>query len=389
MEIKDMMRDDIERRSLEIESELQKDDADVDALEKEVEELEKRKIELKEEKEELEAEIKEVEATATVVESIESEEVRKTMEIKELRNTKQYINAYASYVKSEYKDDTELRKVLTENGVAQAGENDTTYPVPEFVETKIRTAWENDEIMRRVRKTFFKGNLKIGFEISGTDAVIHLEGAPAIEEEKLVLGTVTLIPQSIKKFIRISDEQYDLGGEEFLNYIYDELTYRIVKKAGAVVIASIMANPAVSSATAPAVAQLTQALNAGTIVTAEAMLGEVDEVVAIMSRGTWGELRALQLSSGSNVGDVFDGKAVVFVAEEVLPSYANAEANQTYMIVGDLTGVTANFPNGDDVKFKFDDLTEAEADLIKIVGRMYAGIGVTSPKFFTQVKKPA
>lgn len=389
MEIKDMMRDDIERRSLEIESELQKDDADVDALEKEVEELEKRKIELKEEKEELEAEIKEVEATATVVESIESEEVRKTMEIKELRNTKQYINAYASYVKSEYKDDAELRKVLTENGVAQAGENDTTYPVPVFIETKIRTAWENDEIMRRVRKTFFKGNLKIGFEISGTDAVIHLEGAPAIDEEKLVLGTVTLIPQSIKKFIHISDEQYDMGGEEFLNYIYDELTYRIVKKAGAVVIASIMANPAVSGDDAPAVAQLTQELNAGTIVTAEAMLGEVDEVVAIMSRGTWGALRALQLSSGSNVGDVFDGKAVVFVAEEILPSYANAQANKTYMIVGDLAGVTANFPNGEEVKFKFDDLTEAEADLIKITGRMYAGIGVTSPNFFTQVKKPA
>lgn len=378
---------DIETRSKEIEEELEKGDADIEALESEVKELEARKLEIESAKEERSKEIEEALSNSKEIISNEDlKEEKQNMELKEFRNTKEYIHGYRMWVQSGYKNDKELRKVLSENGLAQAGANDTTYPVPEFVESKIRTAWENDQIMSRVTRTYFKGNVKIGFEISGTDAVIHLEGAQAIGEEKLVLGTVTLVPSSIKKMLKISDELYDLSDTAFLDYVYDELTYRIVKKAGAIVIASIIASPAVSSATAPAVNVLTQALGAGTIVSAEALLSdEADEVVAIMNRATWGELRALQLTSGANVGDVFDGKDVLFSSE--LPAYATAATGDTYMIVGDLKAVQANFPNGDEVKFKFDDLSEAEADLIKIVGRMFAGIGVTEPNKLTQVKK--
>jgi len=59
------------------------------------------------------------------------------------------------------------------------------------------------------------------------------------------------------------------------------------------------------------------------------------------------------------------------------------------MIVGDLRGVRANLPNGDEVKFVFDEKSEAEADLVKVVGKLYAAIGVTAPNKFTQVKKAA
>lgn len=387
MEVKEMQMQDIVTRSKELEEEIARGGVDIEALESEVEELEARKLEIESAKEERENEIKEAFKDSKELKSNEDlKEERQTMELKEFRNTNEYIHGYRMWVQSGYKNDKELRKVLSENGLAQAGENDTTYPVPEFVESKIRTAWENDQIMSRVTRTYFKGNVKVGFEISGTDAVIHLEGGSAIGEEKLVLGTVTLVPQSIKKMLKISDELYDLSDTAFLDYVYDELTYRIVKKAGAIVIASIIASPAVSSATAPAVNVLTQALGAGTIVSAEALLSdEADEVVAIMNRATWGELRALQLTSGANVGDVFDGKDVLFSSE--LPPYATASAGATYMIVGDLRAVQANFPNGDEVKFKFDDLSEAEADLIKIVGRMFAGIGVTEPNKLTQVKK--
>ena len=387
MEVKDMQMLDIETRSKEIEEELKKGDVDIEALESEVKELEARKLEIESEKEERSKEIEEALSNSKEIISNEDlKEEKNNMELKEFRNTKEYIHGYRMWVQSGYKNDKELRKVLSENGLAQAGANDTTYPVPEFVESKIRTAWENDQIMSRVTRTYFKGNVKIGFEISGTDAVIHVEGSGPIEEEKLVLGTVTLIPEAIKKMLKISDELYDLSDQAFLDYIYDELAYRIVKKAGAIVIASIIASPAVSSATAPAVNVLTQALGAGTIVSAEALLSdEADEVVAIMNRATWGELRALQLQSGANVGDVFDGKDVLFSSE--LPAYATANAGDSYMIVGDLRAVQANFPNGDEVKFKFDETSEAEADLIKIVARMFAGIGVTEPNKLTQVKK--
>lgn len=380
MNIEEMTMDDIEKRSLEIEDEIKVEGADLDSLEDEVNKLEERKLEITKQAEERKKELEEIKGLE--IEPIEKEEVKNNMEIKELRNTKEYINAFADFVKTG--NDVEIRKVMTSNGTPL--ENDTLFPVPELVENKIRTAWENDQIMRRINRTFFKGNVKVGFEISGTDAVIHVEGGEAIEDEVLKLGTVTIIPQSIKKMIHITDELYDMGGQEFLDYIYDELAYRIVKKASGVVIASILDNPTISSATAPAVASITQELNASTIVNAEALLNdEANEVVAIMNRATWGALRSLQLSSGTNVGDVFDGKDVVFTSE--LPSYDNATSGQAYMIVGDLRGVTANFPRGDEVTFKFDDLSEAEADLIKVVGRLYAGIEVTEVNYFTQVKK--
>ena len=95
--------------------------------------------------------------------------------------------------------------------------------------------------MSRVRKAFVKGNLKVGFEISGTDAAVHTEGGDAVAEETLVLGVVNLVPQSIKKWISVSDEALDLRGEAFLDYIYDELAYRIAKKAADLLVAQIEA----------------------------------------------------------------------------------------------------------------------------------------------------
>lgn len=300
----------------------------------------------------------------------------------EYRNSQEYMEAYARYIVSG--DETECRALLTQNAPA---ENNGQLAVPVYVEDRIRTAWENDDFMRRVSRSYLPGNLKIGFEISGSEAVIHLEGDEAIQEETLTLGYVTLVPQSIKKLIRISDEAMDLKGQEFVDYVYDELAYKIVKKAAAVAIAAILAMPQTSSATQPAVATITEALSVSTIINAEAELtSEVAEVVAIMNRKTRAALKALQVSSGSNVGDPFDGLDVVYT--DALPAYAAATSGAAYMIVGDIAdGIRANFPNGDQIKFKFDDLSEAEEDMVKIVGRMFAGIGVVAPLRFCKVLK--
>lgn len=307
------------------------------------------------------------------------------VETVETRNTREYMEAYARGIVSG--DFSECRALLSVNANSETVTTGQV-EVPDYVEERIRTAWENDEFMRRVSRSFLKGNLKIGFEVSGTEAVIHAEGTDAPNEETLVLGYVQLIPQTIKKWIRISDEVMDLKGQEFIDYVYDELAYRIVKKAVAIAIAAILALPATSTATQPAVAAITEALGASTIVNAEAELtSEVGEVVAIMNRKTRAALKAIQISSGGNVGDVFDGLDVVYV--DALKPYAEATAGEAYMIVGDIAdGMRANFPNGDEIKFKFDDLTEAEADMVKVVGRMYAAIGVVAPLRFCKVLKP-
>lgn len=381
MEIKEMQMKDIEQRMSEIENLMNAEDADVEALSAEVDALIERKNQIKAAAEEKRS-LKEKVACmhADPVEVINEGEKESMIDIKEYRNTKEYVDAFARYIKTG--DDTECRALLTEN----VGTG--TVVVPALVENYINTAWENDEIMNRVRKTFIKGNLKVNFEISGTDAVLHTEGSGEVDAEVLTLGKVTIIPANVKKWLEISDEVYEMGGEAFLDYIYDEISYRIVKKLAALVIAAILAMPAASSATEPAVAELTQALGAGTIVAAEALLSsEATEPVAIMNRGTWGALKALQVTSGQNVGDVFNGLPVVFT--DALDAYADASADEAYMIVGDLKGVTVNFPAGDDIKFKFDDLTAATEDMIRVIGRVYAGYAVTAPFRFTQVKKPS
>ena len=386
MEIKEMQMSDIERRSAEIEELLKSEDADIDALTKEVEELENRKAQILAEVEQRKQEMADALKTAKEVEPIEKVE-RKTMDIKELRNTKEYAKAYASWVLSDYKDDTELRKVLTANAdPSNVGQNDTTYPVPVVLERKIETAWENDEIMNRVTPRFLKGNVKIGFEISSTEAVVHAEGSAAPAEEKLVLGAVEIKADSVKKWLYVTTEQYEMGGEEFMDYIYDELAYRIVKKMAALALAAIMNSPTTSSASNPAVAQLTKALAADTIVEAEGLLSaEATDLVAIMTRSTESAIKALKVASGENVGDPLDGITVLHT--DALPNYADATANATYMLVGDLKSIIANFPNGRDIKFVFDDKSKAEEDLVKIVGRVLAGIGYVKPNAFVQVKK--
>lgn len=380
MEIKDMMVEDIEARMSEIETLMNAEDANLEELSAEVDALIERKNQIKQSAEEKRSLKEKVAGAKTApVDSIEEREVNKMMDVKEYRNTKEYIDAFARYVKSG--DATECRALLTEN----AGTG--TIAVPEMVENYIATAWENDEIMSRVRKTFIKGNLKVNFEISGTDAVVHVEGSGEVDAEELTLGMVTIIPQNIKKWVPITDEVYDMTGSAFLDYIYDELAYRIVKKMAGIVIAAIVASPAVSSANAPAVATLTQALGAGTVVAAEALLSaEATDVCAMMNRATWGQLKALQVTSGQNVGDVFNGLPVVFT--DALDAYT-AGSGKEYMIVGDLKGVTANFPAGDEVKFKFDETTKMTEDVIRVLGKVYAGIAVTAPNRFTVVKASA
>lgn len=299
----------------------------------------------------------------------------------EIRNTQKYMEAYARGILT--KDFSECRALLSMNA-----EEGGQIAVPDYVEDRIRTAWERETLMSRVNRTFLPGNYVVGFEISGDEAQIHLEGDPAIEEEDLTLGVVTLVPKTVKKWVSVSDEVYNLRGQALIDYVYDELAYRIVKKAAQIAIQAILAMPQASTATQPAVASLTMALQADTIVMAEAELtSEALDIVAIMNRKTRAALKALQATSGTNVGDVFDGLDVIYT--DHLPAYATATSGQAYMIVGDpADGLAANFPNGDEIKYVFDEITGAQADLVKITGKQFASIGVVAPLRFAKVLKP-
>ena len=366
----------MERRSA-IAVELDAPEADLDALEAEVrainDEIENRK-QAEQRKTDLRAAV--ANGAGEVTNKPVEEEHKMTVE--EIRKSNEYINAYAEYIKSG--NDKECRALLTENASG-------VLPVPALVDEIVRTAWDNDQILRRVRRTFFKGNLKVAFERSATAAAVHTEGTSAPSEESLVLGIVTMIPANIKKWIRISDEAVAMGGEAFLRYIYDELTYQIIKKLAAEVVNDIKSADTTHGSTAVGIPKVNAAPALGTIASAMGYLtDEATDNVVIINRLTWSAFKAAQYAGNFSV-DPFEGLTVLF--SDALPAYASANDNAVYAIVGDLKGAQVNFPEGDGVVIKWDDLSEAEADLVKVVGRQYAAHAVTAPGRFVNITKPA
>lgn len=311
------------------------------------------------------------------------------MEEKELRNSKEYIEAYAEYVKTG--EEKELRALITTGGYATG--NSATVEVPDLVYDIVKTAWNREDLMRRVRTLAVKGNLKVQFEVSAGDASIHQEGNSAVSEESLVLGVVTLTPKSIKKWISISDEVVDLRGEAFLRYIYDELTYRIAKKCADELVSIIKALPSSLSANEDGVYdtvsanKITTAPAVGTIAEAIANLSdEAGNYTIVMNKLTYANFKAVQYANGYNV-DPFEGIDVVF--NNSLPAYDSADAAAVYAIVGDFDhGSMATYPNGDDITIKFDDITDMTKDLVRILGRRFVGLNAVADKAFTLIAKP-
>ena len=367
MEFRDMNTDDLLARKSAIAEEIEGEGADLDALETEVrginEELEVRKAE-----EAKKAEIREAVANGEgeVIETFTDIEERKTMNIEEIRNSAEYIHAFAEYIKTG--DDNECRSLLTEN--ATGG----TVAVPELVINAIKTAWEKEPIIARVSKTNLKGNVKIGFEISATPAEFHTEGQE-VSEENLTLGIVTMVPQTIKKWISVSDEVLDLDDGSFLEYIYSEIAYQIALKLSQQIVADIIAAPATSTATAPAVPTSAATTRAtASIITAEGELcDEATDLVVIMTKADAAALKAAALSA--NYGyDPFDGLTLL-----------TSSAAAGHIIVGDLKGYQLNYPNGQNIKFNFDDKTLATSDLVRIIGRLPVAHAVVAPNRFVDI----
>lgn len=376
--IKEMSVEQIEERKLAIVAETDSEGADLNALEEEMRslnaELETRKAE-EAQKEEIRKAVASGEVGEVVTKIEEEKREMKTNE--EIRASKEYVDAFARYLVSE--NDAEVRSLLTEN--VDGG----SVPVPALVDEIIRTAWEKNEILRRVKKTQIRGNLKIAFERVATGASAHTEGAAAPAEETLKLGIVTMVPANIKKWIRVSDEAIAMGGEALVRYVYDELIYQIVKKLTDDVVTDIKTASTSATSVAACVAQITSAPSVTAIATAFANLSdEATDPVVIMNKLTYANFKAAAAAAGFAM-DPFEGLPVLF--NNSLPAYDTASASAVYAIVGDLKGESVNYPEGEGVKVVYDDKSEAEKDLVKIVGRQYAAHALTACGRFCNIKK--
>ena len=366
-EIMELGLEELEQRSAQIAEETREADAEtLDALNTELDAIEERKAALMAEAENRKADIEAVKAGAG--NDIDTPKEDRTMTNMEIRNTPEYIEAFAKYVKTG--KDTECRALLTEN-VGATG----VIPVPTFVGEIVAERLKASKILSRVRRMTAAGTVKVGFEYAAPAAVAHTEGGDPVAEEALQLGIVTLIPQTWKKWVAISDEALDsMSGEAYLRYIYDEVARGIIKARENAVVAAILAAPQTADATHPAVAKTGSAAGAITdFVDARALLSSAaEDLVIICTPAQYATYRGLQMAANYGV-DPFDGLEVIFNDTATAP------------IIGDLNGVLENCPNGDSVQFKYDDTTDMKKDLVNILGRQPSAIGVVGNKFFAKV----
>lgn len=385
-EIKKWSLEQVEKREAELKAAI--DGADKNTFEEikaETEALSARKAELKaEEDAELEkrkAAMKAVMGGAGVVITKAQEKEERSYE--SVRASEEYLNAFAEYIKTG--NDKECRALMTDLGGGSV-------PTPTYLDNFINTAWERANLISRVRTTSFKGTAKYPFEYSATGASVHTEGQAAPSEEQLVLGTVSIEPEMLKKWITITDEVLALKGQEFLDYIYDEIEFRILALADATVISAIKAAPAAATTTKAGVRQLSvAAFDFATIFAAQAeLVAAATNPVAIMNKKTY-------FNTFMALKDLSDRPIYNVVSENGRPSYYingvevifDNTLEEDELIVGDLSGIIMNLPDNRNVTFVTDPYSLAEADKVKIVGKLYAGIDVVRDGYFTYVKAGA
>ena len=371
----------IETRKAAILEEMEKEGADLDALKAEMEELRKNAELIREAAQKAEETRKAIASGAAGIvigETHNAEAAAKTVE--EIRSSQAYVEAYARYLQTD--DDKECRALLSVNAPSNG-----QVPVPSLVDPIIKNEWENNTILSRVNKTYFRGNLTSAFERAADPAYEHLEGTTAITEQDLTLGIVELKPKNIKKYIRISDEVIATGGEALVTYVFSELAHYVMMELVKKVIGDIKGAGTSHTSSAVGIPKIEGSPDLVSVVNAEARLSDqAENIVVIINRLSSAAFHAARVA-GNFAVDPYDGLTVLYTS--ALPAYSTADDNAVWMIVGDLKGEQVNYPEGEGIITKWDDLSEAEADMVKVHGRQYAAHGVTKPGMFVNVKKAA
>ena len=377
----------IEERKAQIDADLENPEADLDALNEEARKLAEESEQLTARLDELKAKAAEEEETRRKIaegelgETKEKHEEEKTMTELEIRGSAEYSEAYKKYILKG--DDKECRTLLSVNATAATG----YVPVPTYVDDMIKTAWEENALLNRVNKTFFKGNLKVPFEKSADGAYVHSEGTTGLTEEDLQLGIVELKPENIKKWIKISDEAVALGGEAFVRYIYNEIIYRVLNKLVSELVADVTSAGTSNTTSAIGIPKVSEAPGVMTIADAATNLSEeARNICVVMNRLSEQQFNAAYAAANFAI-DPFAGLPRVYTS--ALPAYSSADSNATYAFIGDLKALQVNYPEGEGVIVKWDELTLAEDDLVKVVGRQFAGHDVTAPGCLVRLTKPA
>lgn len=383
MELNQMTLQDVEARLAEVDGLVQasENEEEIKTLTAEMEQLSERKKELAdlESRKAIANDIATGKIVPTVIEERKDERAMK--DVKEYRNSTEYIDAYAEYLKTG--KDEEVRALLTTN-VGEAG----SIAVPDMVMDEIKTAWESNALLNRISRKFEAAYITQQFEISGSDAVKHDEGSGAVSEESLSLGIATLKPNEIIKWISFSKTVLAMRGDAFLRYIYRELSHKIMKAVLKDLLQQIVALPTSATETTPNAAKIKEAASVNTVTDAFANLCEdAENPVVVINKLSYATLKE-EAKKNNYIVDPFEGLDVYY--SDVLPAYKTATENQVWMIVGDFDyGCIANFPAGDNVDIILDVVSQKKSGMVEACGTLIGGAMPCACKAFTLVTKPA
>lgn len=356
MEFKDMTIEELEARKCAIAEEVEKEDADLDALNEEItainEELEERKAAAAKK---VEIRSRVAQGAGNVIRKFEEEKPKMNEEVRK----NEMLDALAEYIKG--KATQEQRALLT------TGVTGGTVKVSNIVDDFIWTDWDKSPILSRIRKVYVKGNYTVGYEASATGAVKHTEGDmenPA--EEVLTLAYINFVEQYFKKWITVSDTVLALKGRAFLDYLMDEFGHQLAIALENAVVAEIIASSLSAKVTNPID-------NTAAMAGFAALSDEATNPVVIISKANYAAIMNARATTGAKIEDPFSGMEVLF------------NRTVTGMLVGDLDGVVANFPEGEDFKFIVDETSLAEHDMVKIVGKILGDVHLVRPNGFAVV----
>jgi HK97 family phage major capsid protein len=356
MDFKTMETAALEERRAAIITEMETEGADLDALKDEaraiLEEIENRRAEAKEK-----AEVREKVANGAgeVIKTFDEE--KNTMTVEERKT--EMIDALAEYIKGRA---TAEQRALLLTTDATGG----TVKVSNIVDDFVWTDWDKSQILSRIRKVYVQGNYSVGYEASATGAVKHTEGGNAPTEETLTLAYINFVAQYYKKWIRVSDRVLALKGKAFLDYLFDEFGHQLAVALENAVVAEIEASSLSAKVTNPID-------NTAAMAGFAALSDEAANPVVIISKTNYAAIMNARATTGAKIEDPFNGFEVLF------------NNTVTGMLVGDLDGVIANFPEGEDFKFIVDETSLAEQDLVKIVGKILCDIHLVRPNGFAVV----
>ena len=380
-EIKALTESQVEARAAELAEAAKADNPDLEAIEAETLALEERRAQLIEQRK---ADAAAVAAGAGEV--IEKREEKKRMKtIEEIRASREYEEAYANYIKTG--SDREIRTLVTNQG---GGENKV--PVPTYLENRVETSWNESRLWSAVRrKVSVKGIMRVPIEMAADPAVVHIEGDERPAEENITIDMALIQPDMIKKWIQITDEVLSLSGREFLDYIYDEIEYRIILAAEQEIVDCVVSSsfPRTSGGIAFSKNMGLEKITPSTIFTALSVLADgARRPVAIMPKSMFFDfmsLTDLQQRPIYNIVSENGAPAYYINGVEVIFADVKYPGNVPALVVGDLDGLLVNLPNGDAVNIIYDPYTKAPDDLVTITGKMMMGVGVVKKDYFAVV----